>query len=878
MNVDSGQSLFTLSFPMDERLLGEVHVYPLPEQFPSAWNRLPKPQGKDAMQPIASLQTAARAVTGERLVFTDPNRPSFTGPWARRTLLITPGPLDPLVLGNLVREWEARIPGHERRDTLAPMLEPQDGGPYALSEVLQRDQGRIIGPYWAFRVAGWKLANLLAAQPMHIDDQLPGPLPFLLDSEGDLLAWESPLTHEKTWVDEESGKRKRIVGYAMERIHIEVEPAPGGRVLVAHLSARISRVANHWKGIRNVLVRHSVNPGVVLKAAIRTRWEKGPDGFMQAKAVEYVGATAQIVEACGVGRLPEPPTDLDVLSDVRGVHRTGRHPIDKGVGAMFLAKLEDHATRVFEQPPVTYDATSIRISKPTTDFLPYVPADKIAPALENADIGALRTVVLYESPEWKKRVLGQLARDYALPALAELEDEVPLQVAPGFELVAMHLPELICHGDQDRGLILNSLPWFKRSTERDLVTALCETRYLTDQEKENKVTDAKHALKVLFAERGIPSQFITMDSDPGDPYRLNMRDRVERSKARKAGLPEPAVDYKDDNAVQIALGSLQSDSGIIDNRLAAAAFHRNAKDTALDREAVAVGLWTRLHRFEQVNGRPKRAAVLAVTLVAMRIPLGEDKVGEDKYWPTLMYSDQGWLRLARARALHHTGPIGKKGHHLRKEQQGPAAVCDYVDRALAALTQRYPIIVFTEQRKGIWPGLSNERLGDPRIPGQRLIAQGWDLSVVRVGNGQGTPQPSRRTGGAGKLPKNPEQPVMPEKILYLSSHGGANSWLFAGQSRQHAGGQRTGTQHTRRTLPTGQLAQMSAPFHGMTRSEYVVAHPGSWREEQLAGLAARISEQAAMWDGRTNLPAPLHLAKSADEKHPAFMDQEGLND
>ncbi|WP_398859085.1 RNaseH domain-containing protein [Streptomyces noursei] len=46
----------------------------------------------------------------------------------------------------------------------------------------------------------------------------------------------------------------------------------------------------------------------------------------------------------------------------------------------------------------------------------------------------------------------------------------------------------------------------------------------------------------------------------------------------------------------------------------------------------------------------------------------------------------------------------------------------------------------------------------------------------------------------------------------------------------------------------------------------MVARCGGWREEQLVGLAARVSEQAAMWDGRTNLPAPLHLAKSADEK------------
>jgi hypothetical protein len=497
----------------------------------------------------------------------------------------------------------------------------------------------------------------------------------------------------------------------------------------------------------------------------------------------------------------------------------------------------------------------------------------MADAMTSARLDAVRTVVLYESAEWRTRVMGQLARDYARPELADLPDEQPVVLAPGYELVAGRLPELVRHGSHDRGLLLNSLPWFKPGAGRALVTALCETRYLSEQEKEAGVMDAKHALKGLFAERGIPSQFITMDSDPGDPYRLNTSEKVARARARNAGLPEPEVAYKDDHAVQIGLGSLHSDSGIIDNRLAATAFHRNARDTALHREAVAVGLWTRYHRFAERPGRPRKPAVLAVTLVAMRIPLGEDA-----YWPTLMYSDRGWLPLAQARALHHAGPIGKRGHHLRDDHGGPDNVRTYVDGALAALRNQFPIIVFAEERERIWPGLCNDRLGDGAVPGQSLIAQGWDVAVVRVGNGQGTPQPSRRTGGGGKLPANPLQPVMPEKILYRHDHGDVVSWLFSGQSRQHAGGQRTGTQYTRRTLPGGQLAQMGAPFHAMTRTEYVIAHLGGWREEQLAGLAARTSEQAAMWDGRTNLPAPLHLAKSADEKHPGFVDQEGLSE
>ncbi len=337
------------------------------------------------------------------------------------------------------------------------------------------------------------------------------------------------------------------------------------------------------------------------------------------------------------------------------MHRTGKHPIDKGAGAMFHARLEEHAARVLGQEPVVYTGTSIKISKPVGGLPPYVPAGKMADAMAAARLDAVRTVVLYESAAWRTRVMGQLARDYARPELADLPDEQPVVLAPGYELVAVRLPELVRHGSHDRGLILNSLPWFKPGAGRSLVTALCETRYPSEQEKEAGVTDAKHALKGLFAERGIPSQFITMDSDPGDPYRLNTPEKVARAKARSAGLPEPDIAYKDDHAVQIGLGSLHCDSGIIDNRLAATAFHHNARDTALDREAVAVGLWTRYHRFAERPGRPRKPAVLAITLVAMRIPLGEDA-----YWPTLMYSDRGWLPWPRPEPCTMPVPSAKR--------------------------------------------------------------------------------------------------------------------------------------------------------------------------------------------------------------------------
>jgi hypothetical protein len=112
---------------------------------------------------------------------------------------------------------------------------------------------------------------------------------------------------------------------------------------------------------------------------------------------------------------------------------------------------------------------------------------------------------------------------------------------------------------------------------------------------------------------------------------------------------------------------------------------------------------------------------------------------------------------------------------------------------------------------------------------------------------------------------------MPERVLYVSDHGGVSSWLFAAETRQHKGGQRTGTDYTRRTLPETSQSKLGTDFHAITRTEYTVARAGSWQEERLVGLAARLSQQSASWNGRTLLPLPLHLARNADEKHPQYV-------
>ncbi|MGW4935143.1 RNaseH domain-containing protein [Streptomyces sp. NPDC004166] len=115
--------------------------------------------------------------------------------------------------------------------------------------------------------------------------------------------------------------------------------------------------------------------------------------------------------------------------------------------------------------------------------------------------------------------------------------------------------------------------------------------------------------------------------------------------------------------------------------------------------------------------------------------------------------------------------------------------------------------------------------------------------------------------------------------LYVSDHGGVRSWLFAAETRQHKGGQRTGTDYTRRTLPGASQSKLGSDFHAITRTEYTVARAGTWQEERFVGLAARLSQQSARWNGRTLLPQPLHLARNADEKHSQYVstgEEDGL--
>jgi hypothetical protein len=54
----------------------------------------------------------------------------------------------------------------------------------------------------------------------------------------------------------------------------------------------------------------------------------------------------------------------------------------------------------------------------------------------------------------------------------------------------------------------------------------------------------------------------------------------------------------------------------------------------------------------------------------------------------------------------------------------------------------------------------------------------------------------------------------------------------------------------------------------MTCTEFVILDSGSFTVEQLAAMSARLCGHPIAWDGRTNKPAPVHLAFQILDDHP----------
>jgi len=240
-------------------------------------------------------------------------------------------------------------------------------------------------------------------------------------------------------------------------------------------------------------------------------------------------------------------------------------------------------------------------------------------------------------------------------------------------------------------------------------------------------------------------------------------------------------------------------------------------------------------------------------------------------WRTTSFSDSRakWVPYRDGTADYHATAIGTT--KLSRKVADRSKIRDYVDQALTAANfdRTHPVVIFVDAEacKGIWAGLNDTTFGTEALPGGDVDHP--DIAVVRCATGDRVAQPTHR--GHGRRVPDPHQPNLPRATLYEHDEAGTRSWLLAQASRAYRSSQldsRAGATYTRWTVPADKTTLNGKDWHGLTAIEIAPATTGTWPAEHLAALTARLCQQAASWDDRTQTPAPLHLAELADLDHP----------
>lgn len=200
---------------------------------------------------------------------------------------------------------------------------------------------------------------------------------------------------------------------------------------------------------------------------------------------------------------------------------------------------------------------------------------------------------------------------------------------------------------------------------------------------------------------------------------------------------------------------------------------------------------------------------------------------------------------------------------------------------LAELGADIPIIAFAdaEATRRIWRGLTDVRLGTGALPGDTLPTAA-QVAVVRVSAEEdAVPRPAHRTDGQQARSGDVGQPATPGNRVYVrENNDGTCTWLLGRTSRTYNADQsgRIGAIFTRFTLPAAQQRLQGKPWHSFTATEFAVARPGIFTEQELVAVAARLCAQPMSWDGHIRWPVPLHLARTTDQTHPGWRADDPL--
>lgn len=900
------EELSLLAYVLSDQALGKVHFYSLSDKAQDAWDelhgRFAERTGSTGTLPYAGLATALRAIAKTSVNF---DQSSIKDP---PRAIVSRVDLDPVALKDAITVWEQvllDVPADEirfsYRSSLAEAISSVRPEPRRLADfIIHGDQPDA--PRWVWPAAKWEVAQRLAnaSAEWSLDGRV---IRLRADTDGDLIVWDPELLWAVT-------SRRGPAFRANLRVELSMATFPGMHDPVLVLQPMVSRLTPFANFAGQAWLAQRAQSAPLLKVQLE-------DGYL-----EYSSRLAlQIFSSLRMQRVPIIAKEMD-LADPDGplralAPRSTESPIGRGVGMYLVRELhhftsralklnELHATRERHQ----FSTANLRKTEQGRDTELLHPGE-LPTIIEASGCEKLRILVLYARQHTRARMQSLLAYHFARPELAErgILDGEPLAVTTQVEVLVQPAQALLAHGPHaERAKLADQLLGLKDTTSVRTV-ALCETEYDPEQWSEMRRAarrkeegsrdpdeiDAKHVVNRLLAERGVAAQFLSTaassgsqtaddtlsasteaqdeDDDIGDPLAfVTTGGTVSDAVARLARI------HRGDHAGHNAIADLLRTAGLVHPRLTRALAHG---DRATLKDMAYVGLHVR-RQASKGKTRPK----LCWSLVAL-IPRGE-------HWRLLSYlvtphpkrADTGWIDYTTANTAFRANPY----------PQGYAKDDEFTTAVDVALNQLAPHIdpqggyaLFVSGNDGarrVWPGLQNknssrmmskqaEKQAPAFLPGYGVSAP-RPRAVVRVSNGRAARLPRPVYAIWTNEATGDKRVKMTSRALFRLETA-RDTWILSNVPRQFDGGTRHARVGNEKSRWLATPSEQRKVWYAHTATEiYVVTHDGEASRYAIA--AARLCHHAISWQGRTNYPAPIHLASQMDKNHPEYRRHLGPDD
>ncbi|MEV5413172.1 RNaseH domain-containing protein [Thermopolyspora sp. NPDC052614] len=899
--------LHLLAYPLTRELHGVVYLHRFPERARDVWSdlldRYRDITGSRGNLPYSGLATALRAIghSSVNLFPTSRNDPPRQMISRRR--------LDSRDIHDAMVLWEQallRVPDDEisfsYNSELAELLADIEPDEVQLAKEIKHIGDQPDAANWVYDAATWEVAQQLSASIWKVDDQ---DVTFRADTDGNLLVWDNDLLWTGHWDNDEDNP-----SYAALRVQLMMKTLPSMRDPVVVVDPSVSRLSRWLNSSRTAWLAQRSAQDPLLALTLEGR---GP-----ATRIERTSDIALAVWARLGGEHLIRPEDHN-LTGVPGrlralVPNSVRFPIGRGVGMYTIRELSRHLSDVLGVPNIiARNVAGHRFPKNTrrkttagrdTDLLD----EAVLPKIINASgCQRLRILVLYSHQHTRARLQRLLAYHFNRPDLADtgMPEDQAVAIGDHVEILFHHAARLLAHGDHSgRAALLAGIRHLD-APDGTRVMALCETEFdaraWAAQRKQSRkpgstvadpdLTDAKHPVNRLLAQHNVLAQFITTKPKPGpEPAAMLASDTAKSADTGEATpITENGVEENDplsklglclkkDHAGHNAVADMLRAAGLIHPRLGQAlAYGRYGF-----KEPIAfVGLHIREQRGARwSSGSPR----LSWSLVAL-IPDGG-------HWRTMAYQAKrhprggttGWQD-------YFTANTAFRSHPLPEGKRKDLSLVDSIDTALGQLEEHlatangYVLLVSGDSSRSLWPLLANKNLDlqpdsagrvkdRPALPGFTPSTGHRPRAIVRVTSGsRGVPRPVELHSFKNEKTKNGIQEKKPHIIKTTEGlhqlDGARNTWILSNIPRQFTGSRRHSRAGEDRTRWTADNEAGQHTWYAHTATEIVVVGADD-DPIRYAVAAARLCDHAIAWDGRTQYPAPLHLAAQMDKDHPDY--------